>query len=197
MGHWGKRRKLLKAPGRGLQVLGSRGRNKASLATLASWRLKFFLGSGLVLPGVVAGLVPALLAYMDAGRNGGWAFGFVLLGLGLVLLLWCVRDLLVSGRGTLAPWDPPKRLVVVGFYRFVRNPMYIAVVTLVVGWSLAAGSRLLACYGALLAIGFHLRVICHEEPRLRRQFGAEWAAYSVSVARWLPRLSPWSYDKCT
>jgi protein-S-isoprenylcysteine O-methyltransferase Ste14 len=148
----------------------------------------------LALPGVVAGLVPALLAYLDAGRTGGWSFGFVLLGLGLVLLLWCVRDFFVSGKGTLAPWDPPKHLVVVGLYRFVRNPMYIAVLTLIDGWSLAAGSRWIAWYGVLLAIAFHLRVILHEEPWLRRQFGAEWAAYSASVARWLPRLRPWSHD---
>lgn len=151
----------------------------------------------LALPGVVAGLVPALLASVDGGRHGGWTFGFVFMGLGLVLLLWCVRDFLVSGRGTLAPWDPPKQLVVVGLYRFVRNPMYIAVLTLVVGWSFAAGSRLVAWYGTLLAVAFHLRVICHEEPWLRRQFGTEWSAYSASVSRWLPRFSPWSYDKRT
>jgi len=144
----------------------------------------------LALPGVVAGLVPMLLAHLDAGRKGGCAFGFVLMGVGLVLLLWCVRDFLVSGRGTLAPWDPPKRLVVVGLYRFVRNPMYLAVLTLVAGWGLATGSRLLAGYGAVLAVGFHLRIVCYEEPWLRRQFGAEWTAYSASVSRWLPRFTP-------
>jgi protein-S-isoprenylcysteine O-methyltransferase Ste14 len=149
------------------------------------------------LPGVVAGVVPALLASADTHSRGGLAFGFVLLVLGLVLLLLCVRDFFVSGRGTLAPWDPPKRLVVVGLYRFVRNPMYIAVLALLVGWCLAAGSRLLAGYAAVVALAFHLRVIYHEEPWLRRQFGAEWEAYSASVPRWLPRLHPWSCDKRT
>ena len=151
----------------------------------------------LALPGVVAGLIPALLAYTDGRRTGGWTFGFVFLAVGFILLLWCVRDFFVSGRGTLAPWDPPKHLVIVGLYRFVRNPMYIAVMTMVVGWAIATGSRWLVWYGVLLAVGFHLRVVISEEPWLRRQFGAEWADYSASVARWLPRLSPWSYDKRT
>jgi len=151
----------------------------------------------LALPGAVAGSIPALLVYMDERRNGGWLSGLVLVGLGLVLLVWCVRDFLVSGRGTLAPWDPPKQLVIVGLYQFVRNPMYIAVLTLVVGWSLAVGSRWLAWYAALLAIAFHLRVICREEPWLRRQFGSEWNAYSTSVGRWFPRFNPRSGGKRT
>src|SRR5208337_5476743 len=106
----------------------------------------------LALPGVVAGLVPALLVALDGRRDGGGAYGFVVLGLGLFCLLWCVRDFFVAGRGTLAPWDPPRHLVVVGLYRFVRNPMYISVLTVVVGWWLATGSRLLAGYATLLAI---------------------------------------------
>jgi protein-S-isoprenylcysteine O-methyltransferase Ste14 len=151
----------------------------------------------LALPGMVAGVIPALLVHAEGDRLAGWAFGFVFLGLGLVLLLWCIRDFFVAGRGTLAPWDPPKHLVVVGLYRLVRNPMYIAVVTMVFGWSMIAGSRLLSLYGVLLAVGFHLRVVISEEPWLHRQFGAEWLEYSASVARWLPRLRPWRNDKRT
>jgi protein-S-isoprenylcysteine O-methyltransferase Ste14 len=142
----------------------------------------------LVLPGVVAGLVPVLIARGDTHRHDGSAMGFGVLALGVVLLLWCVRDFYVSGKGTLAPWDPPKRLVVVGLYRFVRNPMYVAVLTVVLGWTLVYGSTWLAIYLAALAIGFHLRVLFYEEPRLRQQFAAEWAAYSAAVPRWLPRL---------
>jgi len=67
----------------------------------------------------------------------------VVLGGGLVVLLWCVRDFYVSGRGTLAPWNPPKRLVVVGLYRFTRNPMYIGVLMVVGGWAVRAGSPVL------------------------------------------------------
>lgn len=148
----------------------------------------------LALPGVVAGVIPALLVASDGRRSGGGACGFVVLGLGLFGLLWCVRDFFVSGRGTLAPWDPPMHLVVVGLYRFVRNPMYISVLTVVVGWWLGTGSRSLAVYVGILAIGFHLRVIFHEEPWLRRQFGEEWTTHSASVRRWLPRLRPWKQE---
>jgi len=151
----------------------------------------------LALPGVVAGIIPALIVHAEGDHLSGWTFGFVLLGLGFVLLLWCIRDFFVAGRGTLAPWDPPKHLVIVGRYRIVRNPMYIAVVTMVFGWSMIAGSRLLGLYGVLLAVGFHLRVVISEEPWLHRQFGAEWSEYSAFVARWLPRLSHWRYDKRT
>jgi protein-S-isoprenylcysteine O-methyltransferase Ste14 len=149
----------------------------------------------LALPGVVAGLVPALIATLDGRRSGGRVNGFVVLGVGLFCLLWCVRDFFIAGRGTLAPWDPPRHLVVVGLYRFVRNPMYVSVLTVVVGWWLATGSRLLAGYAAVLAIGFHLRVLYHEEPWLRRQFGDEWVVYSAYVRRWLPRVRPWKQDK--
>jgi protein-S-isoprenylcysteine O-methyltransferase Ste14 len=85
--------------------------------------------------------------------------------------------------------------VVIGLYRFVRNPMYVSVLTVVVGWWLATGSRLLAGYAALLAIGFHLRVLYHEEPWLLRQFGDEWVVYCASVRRWLPRLRPGGQHK--
>ena len=151
--------------------------------------------AALALPGIVAGLVPALIVASDGRRGGGTAYGFVVLGLGLVGLLWCVRDFFVAGKGTLAPWDPPRHLVVVGLYRVVRNPMYISVLTVVVGWWLGTGTRLLAGYAVILAAGFHLRVLFHEEPWLRRQFGEEWTAYSASVRRWLPRLTPWTQSK--
>jgi protein-S-isoprenylcysteine O-methyltransferase Ste14 len=142
----------------------------------------------LALPGVVAGLLPILIARGDTQRHGGTAIGFAVLALGLVLLLWCVRDFYVAGKGTLAPWDPPKRLVVVGLYRFIRNPMYVAVLTVVLGWTLIFGSTWLAIYLVTLAIAFHLRVLFYEEPRLRQQFTTEWGAYFTTVPRWLPRL---------
>jgi protein-S-isoprenylcysteine O-methyltransferase Ste14 len=144
----------------------------------------------LALPGVVAGLVPVLIGLGDTKPHSGSAIGFGVLALGVLLLLWCVRDFYVSGKGTLAPWDPPKRLVVVGLYRFVRNPMYIAVLTVVLGWTLVFGSIWLAFYMVALAMAFHLRVLFYEEPRLRQQFAAEWKAYSAAVPRWLPRVRP-------
>src|ERR1041384_4255196 len=72
----------------------------------------------LALPGIVAGVVPVLIAFADTKFHRGPPVGFVVFAVGLILLLWCVRDFFVSGKGTLAPWDPPKHLVVVGLYRF-------------------------------------------------------------------------------
>jgi protein-S-isoprenylcysteine O-methyltransferase Ste14 len=144
----------------------------------------------LALPGMVAGVIPVFIALAARNDHAGSATGFGLVGLGLFLLLWCVRDFYVSGKGTLAPWHPPKHLVAVGLYRRVRNPMYIAVLTIVLGWSVVFGSAWLALYLLALAVGFHLRVVLHEEPWLRRQFTEEWGAYSASVSRWLPRLTP-------
>lgn len=145
----------------------------------------------LVLPGVAAFIVPPLLALIDPWSDGILWQGAVVMGLGCILLLWCVRDFYVSGKGTLAPWDPPKNLVVVGLYRYVRNPMYVGVLTLVGGWSVFLTSPVLALYTAVLAIAFHLRVLVNEEPWLSAQFGSEWARYSAEVGRWLPRLKPW------
>ncbi len=142
----------------------------------------------LALPGIVAGVVPVLIASADTKFQVFSALGFVPLALGLVLLLWCVHDFFVSGKGTLAPWDPPKHLVVAGLYRYVRNPMYLAVVTIVSGWGLTFGSLWVGLYLIALAIGFHLRVVRYEESWLDGQFGTEWRKYSASVRRWLPRL---------
>lgn len=141
----------------------------------------------LVLPGVVGGLLPLWIVSGDARRGGGsLLLGVPIALIGLVVLLWCVRDFYVAGKGTLAPWDPPRRLVVVGLYRFVRNPMYIGVLTLVLGWSIAAGSRNLAIYCAVVAVGFHLRTILYEEPRLTALFGADYQRYCDAIPRWIP-----------
>ena len=141
----------------------------------------------IALPCVVAGLIPFLVlgGNLRLAKTAPYGIGAAVIG--FVLLLWCVRDFYVAGKGTLAPWDPPKHLVIVGLYRFVRNPMYIAVLTLVAGWSLAFGSVWLVLYLCILAIGFHLRVLMYEEPRLRQQFPADWEFYSRTVSRWLPR----------
>ena len=99
----------------------------------------------LALPGVVAIALPAWFA-ADALRNGGrfHAVGLLPLVAGLTLLLWCVRDFYVAGKGTLAPWSPPKHLVTTGLYRYSRNPMYVAVTTMLLGWALAFASPRLA-----------------------------------------------------
>ena len=115
--------------------------------------------------------------------------GLVLMAIGLTCLLWCFRDFVVRGRGTPAPYDPPKKLVTMGLYRFVRNPMYVALVTALAGEALFFGSRSLWIYAAFAWLAFHLRVLLFEEPRLRELFGAEYEAYRAAVPRWIPRFS--------
>jgi len=140
----------------------------------------------LALPGMVAIAVPAWFA-AGSLRHGVTfhAVGLLPLALGLVLLLWCVRDFYVSGRGTLAPWSPPKHLVTTGLYRYSRNPMYVAVTTMLMGWALAFASPALALYAAIVVVAFHLRVVFGEEPWLARTHGAAWDEYRARVPRWL------------
>lgn len=141
----------------------------------------------LVLPFLVAGVAPPLLARVDSTPGSGSALALAPFAIGLAIVQACVRDFLVVGRGTLAPWDPPRHLVVVGLYRWVRNPMYIGVLGVLAGWAIATGSGVLWLYLVAIALGFHLRVVLAEEPALREQFGAEWLAYAEHVRRWLPR----------
>jgi protein-S-isoprenylcysteine O-methyltransferase Ste14 len=139
---------------------------------------------------MVAGLFPLLIGRHMALQTRLLPFAASVLALGALMLIWCVRDFYVSGRGTLAPWDPPRRLVIVGLYRFVRNPMYLAVLTILSGWALLYWSLALAIYAAVVAIAVHLRVVLHEERWLAKTFGDEWRAYSAHVPRWLPNLHP-------
>ena len=147
----------------------------------------------LALPTMVAFVVPWLLA----PRNGQFhVAGIPVLAAGVVLLFWCVRDFYFAGRGTLAPWSPPKHLVTVGLYKFSRNPMYIAVLLILCGWALAFQSRSLWIYAAAVAIAFHLRIVFYEEPWLARTHGGEWDEYRRRVRRWLGKraTSPSSRD---
>jgi protein-S-isoprenylcysteine O-methyltransferase Ste14 len=137
------------------------------------------------LPGVIAFAAPIAIG-ISAGRPVQHAaIGIAVLCSGTLLLLWCVREFYVAGRGTLAPWAPPKHLVTSGPYRVSRNPMYIGVVTILIGWSVLWGSRTLLVY-ALVAMGaVHVRVLAAEEPWAAGNFGAEWQAYRARVPRWI------------
>ncbi|MFL5613031.1 MAG: methyltransferase family protein [Gemmatimonadaceae bacterium] len=136
----------------------------------------------LLLPGTVAFIVPALLRPATAQLH---LVGMPILLVGAFLLLWCVRDFYVAGRGTLAPWSPPQRLVIIGLYRLSRNPMYIAVLVILCGWSTLYASRTQWLYAVIVAVAFHLRVILGEEPWLARTYGSAWDAYRARVPRWL------------
>ena len=94
----------------------------------------------------------------------------------------------MTGRGTPAPIDPPKELVARGLYRYVRNPMYVGVMSILVGEALIFASRTLVWYAVTVFIGFNLFVLLYEEPTLRHKFGAAYERYCAAVPRWLPRL---------
>lgn len=138
----------------------------------------------LALPGLVAFAVPAAWLWQTGHTHLVQPLGLILLALGTFALLWCVRDFYVSGKGTLAPWAPPERLVIVGLYRYSRNPMYLSVVLLLLGWSVSFASLGLFIYALAVAGAFHLRVVLAEEPWLARTHGNEWEQYIVRVRRW-------------
>ena len=139
----------------------------------------------LVLPGTVAFLIPVLL--LPSGIRGQSVYipGLIPVVLGTVLLLWCVREFYVAGRGTLAPWAPPQKLIVTGLYRYSRNPIYIAVGLILCGWALAFRSRTLTVYALVVMVAFHLRVVFDEEPWLAQTHGEQWVQYKARVPRWL------------
>ncbi len=134
------------------------------------------------LPATVAFVVPWLLRPTQAQVG---VAGILAIVTGTVLLLWCVRDFYVTGRGTLAPWSPPEHLVTTGLYRFSRNPMYLAVLLILFGWAVAFPAIILWVYLAGVALAFQLRIVFHEERWLARTHGRTWADYRARVPRWI------------
>lgn len=114
--------------------------------------------------------------------------GALLIAAGTAGYLWCALDFTFQGRGTPAPIDPPKVLVVRGLYRFVRNPMYISVLLILLGESLLFGSLPLLRYAGVVAALFHLFVLLYEEPALKTKFGSSYEDYCQRVRRWVPRI---------
>jgi len=144
-----------------------------------------------VVPGTVAVVVPWWIAGARPAATGPARLAAALvLALGAAIYAWCVWDFARFGRGTPAPIDAPRRLVVRGLYRVMRNPMYVGVVTTILGWALWLGAPALVAYAAVVASAFHTFVVAYEEPALRDAFGTEYASYCARVPRWLPRLRP-------
>lgn len=157
------------------------------------------LGSALFLviaPGVVAGLIPWWIT--------GWEFlppffdlqatrtvGIVLIVAGLPGLVDSFARFALQGLGTPAPIAPTQNLVVTGLYRYVRNPMYVSVVAIILGQAILFGDWRLATYGGLMWLAFHAFVLIYEEPVLARKFGNQYEDFRANVPRWIPRLSPW------
>ncbi|HLZ28108.1 MAG TPA: methyltransferase [Chloroflexota bacterium] len=115
-----------------------------------------------------------------------WYAGIVIVA-GVTLYVACLLMFARVGRGTPGPWDPPRQFVAVGPYRWVRNPIYIAALLVMLGeaWLFVSGPLVL--YAVAAAAGCHLFVVGYEEPHLRSRFGAEYAAYYAAVSRWIPR----------
>jgi protein-S-isoprenylcysteine O-methyltransferase Ste14 len=113
--------------------------------------------------------------------------GMIIGSTGAIIALWCIFTFAWIGRGTPAPFDPPRRLVIRGPYRFVRNPMYIGAGLSLAGAALFYESISLLAYGAIFLLASHLFVVSYEEPKLRRTFGPEYEAYCHRVSRWWPR----------
>jgi len=118
--------------------------------------------------------------------------GWVLLVAAVAVLVSAFARFVAEGLGTPAPVAPPEKLVVGGFYRYVRNPMYIAVLSTIIGQALILGQLPLLLYAAAVSAAFYAMVHWHEEPVLHRQFGEEYDTYRAAVPGWLPRLRPWS-----
>jgi protein-S-isoprenylcysteine O-methyltransferase Ste14 len=145
----------------------------------------------LFVPGAVCVYIPLSLV-PDRAVTSNWfllAAGLMLLGLGGGLYAWCVWDFASFGRGTPLPLDAPKKLVVRGLYRVSRNPMYLGVLGVILGWAALFAAGALLAYLAAVGLCCHLFVVCYEEPRLRQLFGAEYVGYCSRVPRWLPRLT--------
>jgi len=153
------------------------------------FRNVFFL---IILPGSVTVTIPyyfilrrhIVIEYFGLAQVAG----VIAMTTGCYILFRCVWDFAANGRGTLAPVDPPRTLVVRGLYRYVRNPMYVGVMTILLGESLFLASTALLRYAIGCFVAFHLLIMLYEEPTLRGKFGESYIRYCSSVNRWLPRL---------
>ena len=148
----------------------------------------------LVVPGTVAGYAPWLLIRghpVDSRVN--LLIAIVLFVVGSAVYLWCVWDFAIFGRGTPAPLDAPKKLVVQGLYHYTRNPMYVGVLTVIMGWVVLYQSLRLFLYAICVGTAFHLFTVFYEEPKLHELFGVEYERYCEGVPRWI-RLFPTGRD---
>ena len=147
----------------------------------------------MLVPGTVAGLIPWLLTGWEA--RDPWPplpiIGVVLIVAGVGVLLHAFLRFVVEGVGTPAPVAPTRQLVVGGLYRYVRNPMYLAVAATIVGQGLVLGRLVLVAYAVVFAVAVVAFVRWYEEPTLRRQFGDQYEEYRRAVPGWWPRRRPW------
>ena len=142
----------------------------------------------LIVPGMVAGWLPWQFAGAPSNvwdaSYGLWRLGAVPIVVGWLVLLWCAREFALRGRGTPGPWDAPRQLVITSLYRFSRNPMYVAVLTAILGQAIWFHSQRVAWYALVVAIAFQLMVVLYEEPTLEGTFGQQYIDYRRRVRRW-------------
>jgi protein-S-isoprenylcysteine O-methyltransferase Ste14 len=142
----------------------------------------------IAVPGLGGVLVPWWILTSDGGSATPAAWEAVpLIAAGVALYLWCVWNFAAVGRGTPGPWDAPTRVVATGPYRWVRNPIYLAALLIVLGEAWLFRSPPLLAYAGAVAVFFHLFVTGYEEPTLRRRFGGTYLEYRRTVPRWIPR----------
>ena len=144
----------------------------------------------IVAPGTVAGYIPLVLLRQGSRLETG-LFAYLALplwALGGAILLWSFWNFLNEGRGTPAPIDPPKELVATGFYRYVRNPMYVGILAMILGHFLWFGYWNLLMYAIVVFVAFHTFVSYYEEPTLKRKFGTAYEDYLKKVPRWIPKV---------
>ena len=148
-----------------------------------------------LLPGLFAGYLPWRYFGLRDVRielsDPPHLVGLASITVGVILLAACIWEFATRGRGTLSPLDPPRQLVVRGLYRYVRNPIYVALVAVILGQAALFGDPRLLVYGVMVGLGFHAFVVGYEEPELVRTFGTEYEDFSANVPRWIPRLTPW------
>lgn len=158
----------------------------------------------LLLPFTATVVIPGLILWLTgpdtldlwqsvpATRVGLPVLGLALIGLGLVLLVATIRLFVTVGRGTLAPWNPPQRLVDQGVYRHVRNPMISGLLFILLGEAVLAASLPILGLFALALIVNVVYIPLSEEPGLTKRFGDDYLIYKQNVPRWIPRMTPWS-----
>ena len=141
----------------------------------------------LVVPGTVAVYLPLMMSRgRDVASGAMLALAIAVLVVGAAIYAWCLWDFATFGRGTPAPIDAPKRLVVRGLYHYTRNPMYLGVLTVILGWATLFGASQLIAYALVAGGCFHGFIVLYEEPHLAREFGSQYEDYRAKVPRWLP-----------
>lgn len=153
-----------------------------------------------VAPGAVAGLLPWwLTGWRARDLPSYWmpvrVLGVALVMAGVVVLVHAFARFVMEGRGTPAPVAPTERLVIGGLYRHVRNPMYVAVLAVILGQALLLGRPVLLLYAAAVFVAVASFVRWYEEPTLAKQFGRDYERYRAAVPGWWPRLRPWRSDQ--